>query len=230
MKKTYIFGHRNPDTDSVCGAIALSYLKNMLGVSSEARVLGDVNNETKYALSYFNMDIPKYLDDVKVKIKDITYHKDYLISENASIFDTYNFMDKNNITGIPIVSDKKKFVGYVSLKEIARSMINDNTNYLDTTFENIISTLKSVHYVKIDEKITGEIIAVTFDDHTFIDNVQLNENSIVIVGDRKAIIDYAIKCGVKLIIIIGNQEIDTEKLINAKMNNVNIIFTLIFRR
>ena len=70
MKKTLIFGHKNPDTDSVCGAISLSYLKNKLGEASEARILSDINNETKYALNYFNHNIPKYLNDVKVKIKD----------------------------------------------------------------------------------------------------------------------------------------------------------------
>ena len=225
MKKIFVFGHKNPDTDSVCGAISLSYLKNKLGYNTEPRVLGSVNNETKYALSYFNEEIPKYLNDVKIKIKDITYHKDYYVSENNSIYDTYNFMDINNITGIPLVGDKKKFVGYVSLKEIAKSMISDTTNYLDTTFDNITQTLKSINYVKIDENIKGKIIAATFDDYTFINNVKLNQDSIVIVGDRQNIINYAINNKVKLIIVIGNQELNTEQLLIAKQNNINIIFT-----
>ena len=72
MKKIYIFGHKNPDTDSVCGAISYSYLKNQLGFNTEPRILGDINNETKFALEYFNVKAPKYLEDVKVKIKDIT--------------------------------------------------------------------------------------------------------------------------------------------------------------
>jgi len=192
MKKTLIFGHKNPDTDSVCGAIALSYLKNALGEASEARILSDINNETKYALNYFNIDVPKYLNDVKVKIKDITYHKDYYVNEETSIYDVYNYMDKKNITGIPIVSDKRLFVGYVSLKEIARSMITDSDNYLDTSFDNIRNTLKSKEFLKIDNDIKGNIIACTFDDNTFINTVKLDKDSIVIVGDRKNIIDYAI--------------------------------------
>ena len=47
-KPIYIFGHKNPDTDSVCGAIALSYLKNYLGMNTTPAVLGNINNETKY--------------------------------------------------------------------------------------------------------------------------------------------------------------------------------------
>ena len=55
MSKTYIFGHKNPDTDSVMSAIGLSYLKNHYGKNTEPRVLGNINKETKYALSYFNL-------------------------------------------------------------------------------------------------------------------------------------------------------------------------------
>ena len=225
MKKINIFGHKNPDTDSVCGAISLSYLKNIIGYNTEPRIIGDINKETKFALNYFGIEVPKYLNDVKVKIKDITYHKDYFVRDYTSIYDTYNFMDERNITGIPIVGERKKFVGYVSLKEIAKSMINDNTNYLDTTFNNIVKTLKSVNYVKIDDNIVGEIVAATFDDNTFINNVKLNQNSIVIVGDRQAIIDYAIECKVKLIILIGDKELNAEQLVIARHNNVNVINT-----
>ena len=53
MEKVYVFGHKKPDTDSVTSAIVLSYLKNQLGMDTEPRVLGEVNNETKYVLDYF---------------------------------------------------------------------------------------------------------------------------------------------------------------------------------
>ena len=225
MKKIAIFGHKNPDTDSVCAAISLSYLKNQLGFNTEPRVLGEINNETKFALDYFNVKTPNLLEDVKVKIKDITYHKDYFIKEDSSIFDTYHSMNDKNITGIPLVDNNKKFVGYVSLKEIARAMIDHTTNYLDTTFDNIISTLNSINYVRVNDEIKGNIVAATFDDNTFINEIKLDNNSIVIVGDRQAIIDYSIENKVKLIILIGNQELNPEQLLVAKANNVNIICT-----
>lgn len=225
MKKTVIFGHKNPDTDSVCGAISLSYLKNQLGFNTEPRILSEINNETKYALDYFHVDVPSILDDVKVRIKDIKYHKDYYINENASIYETYYSMNEKNITGIPLVDDNKKFVGYVSLKEIARAMIDENSNQIDTTFDNIVSTLNSLNYVKIDEKIKGNIVAALYDDNTFINNIKLDKDSIVIVGDRKEIISYALESKVKLIILIGNQELKVEQLLSAKIKKVNIICT-----
>ncbi len=225
MKNIFIFGHKNPDTDSVSAAINLSYLKNQLGLNTEPRILGDINSETKFALNYFNVETPEYLNDVKVKIKDIKYHKDFYIKNTSSIYDTYQFMNSKNITGIPIVDDKNMFVGYVSLKEIAHTMISNTTNYLNTTFDNIVSTLKSLNYIKITNEINGKIVAATFDDNTFINNVKLDEESILIVGDRQKIIDYAISSKVKLIILIGNQRLNPEQLIVAKNNNINIICT-----
>ena len=71
-KPIYIFGHKNPDTDSVCGAIALSYLKNQLGFNTIPCVLGNVNSETKYALDYFKVKVPTFLNDVKLQIKDVS--------------------------------------------------------------------------------------------------------------------------------------------------------------
>ena len=50
MDLTYVFGHRKPDTDSICASISLSYLKNKLGLKTEPRTLGEINKETKYAL------------------------------------------------------------------------------------------------------------------------------------------------------------------------------------
>ena len=79
MEKTFIFGHHNPDTDSVCSAIALSYYKNKLGFNTEPRILDEINKETEYVLNYFDVSEPAYLDNVKLQIKDIYYHKNFFM-------------------------------------------------------------------------------------------------------------------------------------------------------
>ena len=108
-KPIYIFGHKNPDTDSVCGAIALSYLKNQLGFNTIPCVLGNVNSETKYALDYFKVKAPMFLNDVKLQIKDASYHKNCFIDKNSSIKDAMDYMSKYNLTGLPIVENKNKY-------------------------------------------------------------------------------------------------------------------------
>ena len=68
---TYIFGHKTPDTDTVCASISLSYLKNKLGDKTEPRVLGTLNKESKFVLNYFGFKEPEFLNDVKIQIKNI---------------------------------------------------------------------------------------------------------------------------------------------------------------
>ena len=89
MKKTLIFGHKKPDTDSVMSAIGLSYFKNMLGEKTEPRILGTINKESAYALNYFGVKAPKYLNDVKLQIRDVNYHKGFFLKDTASIYDAY---------------------------------------------------------------------------------------------------------------------------------------------
>ena len=223
MDKIYVVGHKNPDTDTVTSSISLSYLKYKLGINAEPRVLGNVNAETLYALNKFKIKVPLYLNDVKLQVKDINYNKDFIISEDAPIIDAFNFMHENGITGIPLVDKDKKFKGYVSLKEIASDMINNNSLTLDTSFKNLVEVLAAKKYYKVDDNICGTTCVSTFDDATLIKDMNLDNNSIVIVGNRKQVIEHAIKQGVKLIILVNNVELSDEQLSKAKEKHVNVI-------
>lgn len=225
MKKTYIFGHRKPDTDSVTASIALSHLKNMLGEPSEAYVLGDLNEETNYALNYFNTKEPKYLNDVKLQIKDIKYHKNCFVNEYSSIYDSYNYMTDKSITGLPIVNNNKKFVGMVTIKDIAKELIKGNFDCLKTSYKNIVQTLNGQEILKFDDEIYGNILVASYRSTSFINNVELNKDTILIVGDRHSIIEYAVNSGIKLIILTNDGYIKDEHLKIAYKNNVNIIKT-----
>ena len=225
MNKVLIFGHRKPDTDSVCGAISLSYLKNQVGVASEPRILSEINLETAFALKKFGISVPKYLNDVKLQIKDIKYKKKYYVEENTSIYDTYKFIYDKKITGIPLITNNKKFIGYVSLKEIANELIISDSNSLDTTFDNIANTLNASSVLKFDDDIKGNTLAVALPYRMFISNIPLDENSIVIVGNREHIIDHALKNKIKLLIIINNRELTDAEFKLAQENKVNIIIT-----
>lgn len=225
MNKVLIFGHRKPDTDSVCGAISLSYLKNQVGVASEPRILSEINLETAFALKKFGISVPKYLNDVKLQIKDIKYKKKYYVEENTSIYDTYKFIYDKKITGIPLINNNKKFIGYVSLKEIANELIISDSNSLDTTFDNIANTLNASSVLKFDDDIKGNTLAVALPYRMFISNIPLDENSIVIVGNREHIIDHALKNKIKLLIIINNRELTDAEFKLAQENKVNIIIT-----
>ena len=225
MEKVYIFGHQKPDTDSVTSAISLAYLKNKLGVHAVPARLGEINDETKYVLKYFNATAPMFIEDVKLQLKDLNYHKDYYVNQNISIGEAYQYMTEKGITGIPVVDDNKKFVGLVTAKTIFKDLINGDFGFLHTSYDNIVNTLEGEAILKFDSEITGNIIAAAYRSTTIINNVRLEKDHILIVGDRHSVIEYAVMSKVKLLIVVGEGEIKPEHLEMAQKNQVNIIRT-----
>ncbi len=223
MQTTYIFGHKVPDTDSVCASISLSYLKNKLGDKTEPRVLGSLNKESKFVLDYFNVPVPQFLNDVKVQIKDMHYNKDAMIEEHVSIYDTYRTLVSFGVTGLPLVNKKNELTGYVNVKEISKYLIDGDMTSLNTSYDNILSTLSAKEILRFDEEIKGNILAAAYKSETFISNVNLKDTDILIVGDRYRIMEYAVNSGIKLIILVNNAALPENLLEIAKKNKINVV-------
>lgn len=227
MNKVYIFGHQSPDTDAVTSAISLSYLKNKLGMDTEPRVLGHINKETKYVLDKFGVKEPKYLNDVKLQLKDLDYHKGLFVDENKSIDYVYKFLTEKGVTGTPVVTDGNKYKGIITIKDIAKKLISNDFDKIDSNYSNILETVSGEEVLKFDDEIKGNVLVASYDSDTFISNVNLNSNSILIVGDRQDIIKKAIDDNVKLIVVTGPEKITEENLKLAENNKINIIKTSI---
>lgn len=225
MNKVYIFGHQSPDTDAVTSAISLSYLKNKLGMDTEPRVLGHINKETKYVLDKFGIKEPKYLNDVKLQLKDLDYHKGLFVDENKSIDYVYKFLTEKGVTGTPVVTDGNKYKGIITIKDIAKKLISNDFDKIDSNYNNILETVSGEEVLKFDDEIKGNVLVASYDSDTFTSNVNLNSNSILIVGDRQDIIKKAIDDNVKLIVVTGPEKITEENLKLAENNKINVIKT-----
>ena len=221
--KTMIFGHKNPDSDAVLSAVSLSYLENKCGNNTEPRVLGNINKETKYALDYFGLEEPDYLNDVKLQIKDIDYHKGFFMREDDSIYEGYQYMLSQGLTGLPVVKDKDIFSGLVTMKDLSKSILDEETNKIETSYQNILDVLKGEEVLKFDNEIKGEVLAAAYQKETFLNTINLTKNHILIVGNRQDIIKYAIESNIGLLVITGNGNVDSLDL--AKKNKINIIRT-----
>lgn len=223
MKPVYVFGHKNPDTDSVMSAIALSYLKNQMGMHTVPRVIGPVNRETKFALDYFKVKTPSYLNDVRVRISDIKYVKKAFISETATIDEAFNFMRSKDLTAIPLVDKKKHVTGYITLKDIAKYMMQEHRIEVDTNLKYLLKTLKAKIVTNFDNNFQGKVAMITFSTEAFINEVKLAPDSILIVGDRYKVIERAIDEKIKLIILTRDRVVPVDLLKKAIKNRVNII-------
>ncbi len=225
MEKTYIFGHRKPDTDSVCASIALAYLKNKLGMESEARVIGTINNETRYVLKHFNVEEPLYLNDVKVQVKNINYKKNIVLNGTSSILKAFNFMNDNNVPALPLINDNNILNGLITLKEISKNLIQGDINKLYTSYNNILETIEGTEILRFEEEIRGNLMIAAFKSESFINNVNLSTDDILIVGDRYNIVKKALEEKIKLLIVIGDNKLTEDMMELAKTNHVNVIYT-----
>ncbi|QXM05432.1 putative manganese-dependent inorganic diphosphatase [Crassaminicella indica] len=218
---TFIFGHKNPDTDSVASTIAFSYLKNQLGDATIPCVLGNINKESEYVLNYFNISKPTLIKNVKTQVKDLNYDTVKSISPKSSIINAYKLMGSSNQRMLPIIDKNNKLLGIITMKDIAMGLIQGDFYHLHTSLSNIVDALDGKILTGEDKIIKGNISIIAFYYKTI--KGSLNENKIIIVGDRYDIIEHAIESKVKLIIVTGNNEVPEHYLNSAREKGVAII-------
>ncbi|MGL4307613.1 MAG: CBS domain-containing protein, partial [Cetobacterium sp.] len=145
MEPILVFGHKNPDTDSICSAIALAELKNLSGEKAIPCRLGDLSKETEFVLNHFGIDSPKLLKTVSAQISDLTHVEKSVISFEESLKGALNIMTKEHFSSLPVVNNNKELKGMIHVSDIANAYLEiDYTdlfkNYY-TTYENLISVL-----------------------------------------------------------------------------------------
>lgn len=225
MESVFIFGHKNPDTDSVCASISLSYLKNKMGYNTTPRVLGHINSESKFVLNYFKVKEPEYLNNVKVQLRNIEYNKNIFARETDSVKNAMSKMQEKKVTALPIVDNKNSLTGFVTLKEVATLLMGGVKGEINTSFDNLIKTLDAQEILRFSEEITGNVLIGGYQSQTIFDEVEFKEDHILIIGDRYKVLNYAIESKVRLIVLTGNHNIQEDLLEKAKQNKVNIIMT-----
>lgn len=218
----YIFGHKNPDTDSVCSAIALSKLKNSIGFETSPYKLGDLSKETAFVLNRYNVEEPESLENVKTQVKDLVYEVIPEVDVYTSIISAYRTMEENNIRTLPVCSGGR-LKGIITMKDIAMSLIKNDDNYLKTNMYNLLEGLNGKVIVEGDNDIEGKIYIMALYHKTVRKNDILAPESITIVGDNYDNIQLCIDSGVKLIVLTDNRVIPEKYIIEAKKKNIPII-------
>lgn len=225
-EKVYVFGHQKPDSDSVAASISAAYLMNQKYKDYEfvPRILGKISKETNFILNKFNIETPEFLNDVKLKVKNIAYRKDFYIHEDNSIKDAYDFITEHSTSGVPIVDYELKVKSVITLKDIAKLLVDLSTS-LDTTMDNILKAINGKSVNKVDDLIVGNIFLTSYRSTTFREKEVLHTDDIVITGDRHSIIEQAVESKVKMIILTNGNYMKEEHLALAIQNEINVIKT-----
>ncbi|AKL97153.1 inorganic pyrophosphatase/exopolyphosphatase [Clostridium aceticum] len=217
----FVFGHKNPDTDSVSSAIAFSHLKNKLGFDTIPCVLGEVNKETSYVLNYFGLPTPKLIDNVKVQVKDLKYSFDEGVSGDNCILSIYKLMEKEQLQTVAVVDENHKLLGIVSMKDIAMGLIKGDFYHLQSSLENLVAALKGEVLTGDRDYFDGKISVITYYYKTIAGS--LGEEDIIIVGDTYDVIESAIQSKVQLIVITGGKVLPEKYIAMAQEKKVTLL-------
>ena len=132
-----VIGHTNPDTDSLCSAIAYAYLKRKVtGGHYVAKRAGQINAESKFVLDYFQAEIPDYLGDVRTQVMDIDVNRVKGVTENISIKAAWKVMQEGGWQTLPVVSNSGRLKGLLTIEDIAKS-------YMDIYDSRVISNSRT---------------------------------------------------------------------------------------
>ncbi|MCI9237051.1 putative manganese-dependent inorganic diphosphatase [Lachnospiraceae bacterium 50-23] len=227
--KVYVVGHKNPDTDSICSAIAYAELKKKVtGEEYVARRAGQINEETQYVLSRFGVKAPELLKNVKLQVKDMDIHKIDGVDPNVSIKDTWAKMKEQNVKTIPILKDEE-LVGVISTGDIAKSYMDVYDNQIlagaRTRYKNIIETLDgTVVTGNIHGYFSGGKVAIGASNPDLMAEF-IEKDDLVILGNRYEAQACAVDIDASCLVVCQNAEVPEELVKRAGEQSIVIIRT-----
>lgn len=230
-KKVWVVGHKNPDTDSICAAISYAYLKNQSGDKKTyvAKRAGVVNEETRYVLERFGVEEPPLVSYAGAQIKDINIRKTAGVSNQISLKRAWELMKKLEVVTLPVTNQFGKLEGVIVTKDIA-------TSYMDV-LDNCVLSKARTQYKTIAETIDGEVYAGNEHAHFVRGKVviatsnpeymadYIEDDDLVILGDREEAQMQAIRSNASCIIIGGGLEVAEEVKKLAEKRDCVIITT-----
>ncbi len=225
----YVIGHKNPDTDSICSAVAYAELKNLLyGGGYCAARAGQINQETQYVLNFFQTQAPIYVADVMTDVTDIEIRKTQGVTGDISLKKAWNMMRALGVVTLPI-TENQRLQGLITIGDIANAYMDVYDNCIlsvaKTPYKNILETLDA-------ELLLGDINA-TYDKGEVViaaanpDVMEeyIHEGDMVILGNRYESQLCAIEMNAACIIVCMGSKVSKTIQKLAQEHNCSIIVT-----
>ena len=228
-RKVYVVGHKNPDTDSICTAIAYANLKTKLTqIRHEPRRAGQLNEETQYVLERFGVKVPLLLSDLREQIKDVDLRESEEINGNLSIRTAWEKMTEMNTHTLPITRDGM-LEGVITKGDIAKS-------YMDV-YDNTMLAKARTQYRNIAAAVEGKV--ETGNEHGYLQKGKvaiaasgknlmtrfIEKDDLVIMGDRVDAQQCAIDMDASCMVICQGYPISEDILRQAEKKQIVVIRT-----
>ena len=229
QEKIFVIGHKNPDTDSICSAIAYCDIKNRTTQESKyiPKRAGQINEETEYVLSRFGVQPPGYLSNIGTQVKDMDIRLSPEANKSMSLKNAWDLMQENSIVSLPIREKDGTLEGLITIGDIAKT-------YMDTTDSYLLSRART-QYQRIAETIGGKVIEGNGHGYFIQGKIMVaaanpdkmkeyvKENDMVIMGNREEDHLQAIEQNVSCIIVGMGIEVTDRVLKLAHEKDIIVI-------
>lgn len=230
MGPILVFGHRNPDNDSICSAVAYAHLRNVTdphNVYVPAR-LGDVPVETAWVFERFGIELPTAVSHVRTRVRDVMTHEVVTISPDASMLQAGRSMREHDVRALPVVSDEGVVVGLVSQRMLAERYIEETEIAGFTDMPVSIARLARVLdgvVLSGDPAglVAGGVLIAASEPATVAQRI--TPGDIVIVGNRLRTQPLALESGAALLVVTGGSTPEHEVIALARAKGVAVIAT-----
>lgn len=234
MKKIYVIGHKNPDTDSIVSSIAYATLKQELGEKNVFPARGGkVNLQTEYILKRFNVPQPEFVSDLVPRVKHHMSGEPVTLPHDTPLWDAMQVLSSNRFRMIPLNGDDNRYLSTLHHNTFAEHILKkidpQKNSVISTSVSHLTKTLRAQPVVVRNEKdvFSAQIVVGASEIETLREFIDLMpaENTIVIVGDREDIQKYVIEKKVRVLIVSAGRMISKELKELAAKNNVSVLTT-----
>jgi len=233
MSEIFVIGHRNPDTDAICSAIGYAEFKRRTGMpEAVAARCGDTNERIDFVLETFGMPSPRFVADVSPKIRDVMNAEILSVTPDATAAEALGLMDEHDIRVLPVLDADRRCRGLLSLFKLSKFLFPAANRIIDSrrvlsSLENLAETVGGQlvvgHDAREEEELILMISAMRIETFTKrIDQYPL-EKLAVVIGDRVNVQEVAVRKGVRVLIVTGEEPLDPKIIEVARQNRVSII-------
>ena len=229
----YVIGHRNPDTDSICSAIAYAhFLRQTHLPDAVAACCGEVNPRTQFVLSRAGLEPPRLVMDVRPTLGQVCRRDVVSAREDEAFFEVYRRMQAHRVTALPVLDAAGGLQGMLSLSRLLQLLLperagNDRPRLVETSLDRVCRAVEGsfLHALETEREESLFLKVGAMSSGKFIQRLQEFPpgQSLIVVGDRPTIQRPTIAFGARCMVVTGGCGLDPELLEEAKRNGVSVI-------
>ena len=229
----FVFGHRNPDTDAICSAVAYAdFLRRTTRPDAIAACCGTPNQRTEFALRKAGLPTPKIIMDIRPEVGDVCNRDPVFARYNDVFYEVYERMEAHSIRAIPVLGPDEQILGLVTLLDLLELMFHGGTDPVQSrrvrsTLEKVVNVIGGTFQHEVEPKSVDDYIvtvgAMSAGGFTKRMRQFPSERLLVVSGDRPTIQLPALEQGVRALVVTGGYQLSSGLMQLAEANNVAVI-------